>query len=681
MEASVGLRIRSLLAAFAFAIAASLLISPAANAGVVTDGTPGTAGCPPIADKPGAIPEVNYTGMKRITYCYGPINIAPGQNIIKLRTAVDTVGQKLWPQKPGYITRFDPEFVYTDGSVPRVDVLHLHHAVWLVNGQPQFAAGEEKTTQQLPQGFGWRSQPGDSWVLNDMLHDLLAQTSQVYLVWRLDFVPDTLPDNSPNPDAATMKTVTTRWMDVAGQSLYPVFDALRSDGHNGTYTFPDQAPAADLHPCTLNGGEASWAPGSHGCLGGAQSWTVPAGHPQTLIGTAGHLHPGGLNTQLRDTRDGTKNTLFTSTAHYYEPAGEVSWDVSMGATPGGLNPGDPNWQVQVDPGDKVSVHATYDTSRADWYEVMGIMPVAVYDGTLSGSQDAQAPDCPPTGPPPAGCIPQNQILTHTHLAENDNHGGDPTGAADPFSLPSAPSPGNTVNIQSFAYQAGNAGLTVPTVQPGQPLTFQNNDAIPAVNAFHTITACKDPCTGKTGVAYPIANGPVTFDSGELGTNGNQGSVPGAPASGTTTWKTPSDLPAGTYTYFCRIHPFMRGSFRVEKQPKPIQKLRAAKKQSVRSAAVTVKVDKAATVRLGAKVKGAGAGSSKASRVLSEALDAKRSTVSLSAGDSKKVKLRFTKAALKKIRAGGGNWKVVVTGTATDGYGNTATSKTHFTLVG
>ena len=46
----------------------------------------------------------------------------------------------------------------------------------------------------------------------------------------------------------------------------------------------------------------------------------------------------------------------------------------MGATP-------PSWRVQVKAGDTVSVHATYDTTRADWYEVMGIMPVAVYDGT------------------------------------------------------------------------------------------------------------------------------------------------------------------------------------------------------------------------------------------------------------------------------------------------------------
>ncbi|MGZ6141261.1 MAG: hypothetical protein ACXWLA_11320 [Myxococcaceae bacterium] len=662
-----------MLAAFAFAVAASLLISPTARAGVVIDGTPGTTGCPPIADKPGAIPEVSYTGMKHITYCYGPITIAPGQNIIKLRPAIDGANEKLWPDVPGYITRFDPEFVYTDGSVPRVDVLHLHHAVWAVNGNPQFAAGEEKTIQQLPQGFGWRSLPGDSWILNDMLHDLLAQTSQVYLVWRIDFVPDTSQDVIDG----NIKPVTTKWMDVAGNpSLYPVFDALRSDGHNGTYTFPDQAPAADLHPCGGTGGEGSWAPGSHGCLGAAQSWTPNSN--VTLIGTAGHLHPGGLNTQLRDQLgNNPPNTLFTSDAHYYEPAGEVSWDVAMNGTP-------PDWQVQVNAGDTVSVHATYDTSRADWYEVMGIMPVAVYHGTLSGSQDAQDPACPTpnTHPPPPNCIPEDGVLTHTHLAENDNHGGESTGAADPFSLPSAPSPGNTVNILSFAYHAGNAGLSVPTIQPGQSLTFHNSDAIPSVNAFHTITACKDPCTGRTGIAYPIANGPVTLDSGELGYNGNQNSLGGAPASGTDTWKTPNDLPAGTYTYFCRIHPFMRGSFRVEKQPNPVQKLQARKTQSLRSAAVTVKVDKAATVKLGAKVKGAGAGSSKASRVLSEALDAKRSTASVQAGVSKKIRLRFTKAALKKIRAAGNRrWKVVVTGTATDGYGNSSTAKTHFRLVG
>ena len=28
-------------------------------------------------------------------------------------------------------------------------------------------------------------------------------------------------------------------------------------------------------------------------------------------------------------------------------------------------------------------------------------------------------------------------------------------------------------------------------------------------------------------------------------------------------QTPADLPPGRYSYFCRVHPFMRGAFKVE----------------------------------------------------------------------------------------------------------------------
>jgi plastocyanin len=648
MEAAIRHGIRYWLAAFGFAIVALLLISPAAKAGV--DGS-----CPAIADKPDSPPHVDYNGVQHITYCYGPITVNPGQNIIKFRPADDGMN-KLWPQEDGYITRFDPELVYTDGTVPRVDVLHLHHAVWAVNGAPQFAVGEEKTVQQLPDGFGWRSHPDDVWILNDMLHDLVNQQAKIYIVWRIDFVPDS------SSDAPSMHTVHTRWMDVAGNpSIYPVFDSLRSDGKNGRYTFPDQAPAADLHPC----GSSGRAIDSHGCLGAAQRWTP--NQDSTLIATAGHLHPGGLSTQLRDTRAGNTNTLFTSDAHYYEPAGEVSWDVAMGGTP-------PSWRVQVKAGDTVSVHATYDTTRSDWYEVMGIMPVAVYNGTDVGGKDAQATD-----------IPQDEVLTHSHLAENDNHGGEATGVANPAWLPSAPVPNGTIGIQKFTYQADqSAGLSVPTVEPGQSITFHNLDAVQSTNAFHTITACKDPCTAKTGVAYPIANGPVTFDSGELGFNGNQGSFGSAPAANRDTWQTPKDLPTGTYTYFCRIHPFMRGAFRVEPQSIPQQSLKAKKKQRLSKAAVTEIVNKTSTVQLQARLKGGKNAGSSATRGLSQALDAKRSTKSVASGVKTKMKLKFSKAARKRIRAalaGGGRVKVVVTATATDGFGKISKAKAGFRLTG
>ena len=35
-----------------------------------------------------------------------------------------------------------------------------------------------------------------------------------------------------------------------------------------------------------------------------------------------------------------------------------------------------------------------------------------------------------------------------------------------------------------------------------------------------------------------------------------------PPTGKLSWSTPTSLKPGTYTFFCRIHPFMRGVFRI-----------------------------------------------------------------------------------------------------------------------
>ena len=96
--------------------------------------------------------------------------------------------------------------------------------------------------------------------------------------------------------------------------------------------------------------------------------------------------------------------LFRSKAKYYEPAGAVSWDVSMTATP-------PDWRVQVRRGDVLSVSGTYDTRRASWYESMAIMPVMFDAGGTTG-KDPFTTDVDVPGQ-----------VTHGHLPENDNHGG------------------------------------------------------------------------------------------------------------------------------------------------------------------------------------------------------------------------------------------------------------------
>ncbi len=140
-----------------------------------------------------------------------------------------------------------------------------------------------------------------------MIHNLTPGPDRVWITWDMDFVPATAPA------ARHIRTVDTDWVDAMGGKAYPVFDAVRGSGVNGRYTFPDQAvdPYGGQFP--------------------RNRWV--ADHDTTLVAVAGHLHPGGLYTDLTLTRGNRTVLLFRSRAHYFEPAGAVSWDVAMTATP------------------------------------------------------------------------------------------------------------------------------------------------------------------------------------------------------------------------------------------------------------------------------------------------------------------------------------------------------------
>ncbi len=456
-------------------------------------------------------------GTQHLHFSYGPIAITPGQNNIAFS------GKKVpKPTEAGYVLRIAPNLRLADGTVPPVDVLHLHHGVWLNRSHSDttdpslperfFAAGEEKTTMELPTGFGYAYSPSDKWSINYMLHDLTPNPSSVSITYDIDFLP------AAAPAAAPIRPAIPLWMDVQNGSAYPVFDVLKGSGSGGTYTYPDQATAPYGDGPALN------------------EWKVD--RDLVLLATGGHLHPGGLHDDLAVDRPGAGQAhLFESDTTYYEPAGAVSWDVAMKVT-------DPDWRVAVHPGDTLRVSATYDTTRASWYESMGIMVTWATAGT--------------DGPDPFTTkVDVGGHLTHGHLAENDNHGGGgvvetkATAALTPVPA-SGPIP-----IDDFTYVQGDRTLpqstTVPVISAGQSLTFVNNDNALPNPVWHTITACKEPCDQATGIAYPLADTDVPLDSGQLGTGG-------PPTAGTTTWSTPTDLAAGTYAYFCRIHPFMRGSF-------------------------------------------------------------------------------------------------------------------------
>jgi plastocyanin len=467
-------------------------------------------------------------GAKRLHFETGPFPITPGQNNIGFTRSIPQ------PTENGYIVGISTNLRLADGSIPPVDVIHLHHGVWLnvakgdatSPGLPErfFAAGEEKTRTLLPAGYGYAYKTTDHWLLNYMLHNQLSKPSQVWVTYNIDLIPAT------SPAAASVKPAVPIWMDVQNGRIYPVFDVIQGTGKNGEYTYPDDAS----HPY-------SGAP--------KNEWTST--YDGTLIATAGHVHPGGLHDDLWLTRAGATGLpghtrpdspdtahLFTSVASYFEPAGGVSWDVAMSATPD-------TWRVAVHKGDVMSISTTYNSKDASWYESMGIMVVWLAPNDTTGHDPFKT------------AVDTQGVLTHGHLHENDNHGGapDPKHYENVMSLPSRLVPSGTVlPIADFAYVGDmSEAATIPTVKQGGYLVFRNNDASKGIP--HTITACKAPCDGATGIAFPLANGQPQFDSGELANYG-------PPASGKATWQTPSDLPPGTYTYFCRIHPFMRGAFRV-----------------------------------------------------------------------------------------------------------------------
>jgi plastocyanin len=158
-------------------------------------------------------------------------------------------------------------------------------------------------------------------------------------------------------------------------------------------------------------------------------------------------------------------------------------------------------------------------------------------------------------------------VTHGHLPENSYYGGTKFVGVNPTALPDCDT--QTVLIAAFKYIPATKTHRncVATTTAGKPITFVNEDASPLgtfnvvapnpfylASVFHTVTSCASPCRLNYGISYPLSNGKGNFDSGELGV--------GTPGVGTIKWSTPTSLKPGTYTFYCRIHPWMRGVFRI-----------------------------------------------------------------------------------------------------------------------
>ena len=591
-------------------------------------------------------------GGERIRYRCGPIDITPGQNRIEWPAMLRGLHR---PDENGYITRLEPDLVEENGEALDSDLVMFHHAVWLNNSRcdssapaflscsgpvpgrfPQrfFGAGEEKTTLDLPDGYGYDYSAGDRWTLNHMLHSLVSQTFELYIEYTIDFYPD------ESAAAQDMTAARALWLDVDNGSGYPVFDvmkptnlqpgtfgygrdtfAVKGGGRDGTMTFPDDA--------NRNPYEGSY-------LGERlNEWTVD--RPGYLIWTAGHVHSGGLwtdldlirvgagyegpdcsskarradrakkalervnrqiasakangaprskliqlgkrrialiaaSTRAADDLRGCRNRqpqveddrvhLFRSNAKYFDRPGRkgtpTSWDMGM------FNTTD-EWRPQVRPGDRLRISTTYEAKRGSWYESMGINFLFMAD-------------CNPDDPDQRCGQNPFQVrqdlrkeLNHGPLPENANHGGEVIpGAADPRQLQATEvDTGQPLLIGDWTYQSSDFTRNqVVAVRQGERLTFELADEDVEGEIWHSITSCEAPCNRSTGISYPLPDGRFRFDSGQLGTlEGSPAEGPLRPALtngtvGRLDWATPSDMPTGLYTFYCRIHPSMRGAIKV-----------------------------------------------------------------------------------------------------------------------
>ena len=233
---------RALREVIAATVAASLLLVFASSASAASAGAAVLNGTRMLSGEKSTVTTTKLpNGAKRLKYEIGPFKVIPGQNEI----GYEPITAK--PQVDGYITRMRPDLTYMDGKVPRVDVLHLHHGVWVnlsrpntTNNLPElfFAAGEEKTIFQLPKGYGYRYEASDNWLLNHMIHNLTPIAKEVKMVYEIDFIPDT------SPAAKNIKPARPIWMDVESGKIYPVFNVLKNSGKKNIFTYPNDDPNA-----------------------------------------------------------------------------------------------------------------------------------------------------------------------------------------------------------------------------------------------------------------------------------------------------------------------------------------------------------------------------------------------------------------------------------------------------
>lgn len=518
---------------------------------------------------------------KDLTFYFGPFTIPPGQDINRFTVDI--------PIHEGFVTAIAPNLidVATGETPPDLD-MHIHHAHWFrASSDPGdeyytanlawvFGTGEEKTQGSFDERsaaeaggprYGIFMPEGQPQVMIFMLHNKLAVTQNMYITLKVSFVYGTADEIVAATDCGPLDLLQgeicsagANFHGLKGRLWGSTFDVPREFlGGDGIYVHPRDIP--ESHPTR----QAEDAAG--------REFTAP--YTGTLIASAGHMHPNGREVVVANLGrvgsgceadldgDGfAGTTLFRSVKiNRFPLSGTRSEEFQMGATQFGF-------RAPVREGDRLTQFAVYENGEHASYAAMSYVGVYI---------DRQQPPAPL---PAEGCTAENMGSYLVDDAEGDatttilNHAwrtdvampycGEAFGVACDRAEPDRGDgvEANVVHVGAFAYLPGDRNFAgalgaPPKVKQGEALVFVSEDVAGGIR--HTITSCPWPCNGPYTGNYPQPDG--VFDSGKLG---NIDYIDGGITGSDTTpvWEAPSDLEPGLYSYFCRIHPSMRGAFEV-----------------------------------------------------------------------------------------------------------------------
>jgi plastocyanin len=564
------MRLKRVMAVVAVAIAASFIVTAVVQ-----------ADDPPRAPQE-AIPEkmerfkVKAPGTKeKLKYYFGPYVVPPGHDANRIDIDI--------PPHDGFIISVEPKMLRADNLTEVGHQQgHIHHAHWFAldpgnkednytkgNSEWIFGTGDELTkgdfserTAAEPNGpiYGQYIAGGAPQLMIYMLHNKTSQPMTVWIKLDIEFV---------HGSQAQLKALGGRpYHDISGVLFGRTFNVPRQPDGDGKWL-----EGVDTKPI---------------------EWTSTI--DGTMIGTGGHLHPGGQRVTVENM--GSKDNPCPNDKLGYQGGtllynGDAltrnnvpfSEDFMMEVT-------HPNWRAPIHKGDRVRITGTYENKEHAWYTAM------THDGIYVDEQQPPKGRCKPYSVgkfdakhevtklgkkkvkwsiSSAGKLirkaTREKIKTWagTDLLEGvpnkpwSNHVDNVCGIAGypKCDRPEVKRPPgretDQVQIANFLYVPGDLSLSgedgaPPRIKEGQSLKFVNVDQ--AAGIRHSVTTCPWPCNGPYVGNYPLADG--IWDSTTLGYDAIDGGNPDPLA------ETPKTLKAGKYAYYCRIHPWMRGAFEIEK---------------------------------------------------------------------------------------------------------------------